>query len=334
MMLSPPISGVASHKTVTRSKRPMDTIVISNTASSSPDAPERTSPIGLESYISGTTLISSDGSAWRDVFVQLFTRNRIQTSFLVPAVAEPLIVWVMSGEVVVEERDPGGYWSASRVEAGDFFLTHSPSPYEMRWQAESDQPFKVMHLYLTVPLFKRVASVMLGTAKIISLKDISGGRDPTLSHLLSLFHGALINEGDADVQFIEGLAQCLAAHLVCKYAASDAVARPSNALPGSKLRMAAKFMEAHLAEPFDLKRLAQTVGMSEFHFSRLFKKATGLTPSLYFIRQRVAKAQQLLQETSTSVIEIGMVVGYSSPSHFAKIFRRETGVSPSDYRRT
>ncbi|MFG1465124.1 AraC family transcriptional regulator [Xanthobacter sp. DSM 24535] len=310
----------------------MDAIVASDEPSSPPAAPERTSPIGLEAYISGTTLVSSDGPAWKDVFVQLFSRNRIQASFLVPAVAEPLIVWVMSGEVIVEERDLGGDWSASRVEAGDFFLTRSPAPYEMRWRAESDQPFKVMHLYLAVPLFERVAREMLGTAKIVGLKDISGGRDTTLSHILSLFHGALINEGAADALFIEGLAQSLAAHLVRQYAASGPVARPSNALPGSKLRLATTFMEAHLAEPFDLKCLAQAVGMSEFHFSRLFKKATGLSPSLYFIRQRVAKAQQLLQETGASVIEIGMAVGYSSPSHFAQIFRRETGVSPSGYR--
>lgn len=73
--------------------------------------------------------------------------------------------------------------------------------------------------------------------------------------------------------------------------------------------------------------------MSEFHFSRLFKKATGLSPSRYFIRQRVEKARLLLQETDTSIIEIGMSVGYSSPSHFAQVFRRETGLPPSHYRR-
>ncbi|MGO8586822.1 helix-turn-helix domain-containing protein, partial [Rhizobium ruizarguesonis] len=65
-----------------------------------------------------------------------------------------------------------------------------------------------------------------------------------------------------------------------------------------------------------------------------FKKATGLSPSHYLIRQRIAKARQLLQETNISIIEIGMSVGYSSHSHFAQIFRREAGVSPSDYRRS
>jgi methylphosphotriester-DNA--protein-cysteine methyltransferase len=51
------------------------------------------------------------------------------------------------------------------------------------------------------------------------------------------------------------------------------------------------------------------------------------------IQQRVAKAKRLLQETNMSIIEVGMAVGYSSPSHFAQTFRRETGLSPSDYRR-
>lgn len=301
---------------------------------STPPTPERTSPIGLESYISGTTLISGDGPAWKDVFVQVFSRNRIQRPFLVPAVAEPLIVWVMSGSATVEERDLGGEWIVSRVSVGDFFLTRSPAPYEMRWQADGDQSFQVMHLYVSVPLFERVVREMLGTeADKVSLKDISGGRDTMISQILSILHGELVAAGGGSALFVEGLAQSLAVHLVRHYVVADRLARPQNALPGAKLRRAVAAMASRLDQPFDLNNLAEAAGMSEFHFSRLFKKATGLSPSQYFIRQRVAKAQQLLQETDSSIIEIGLTVGYSSPSHFAQIFRRETGLSPSDYRR-
>jgi AraC family transcriptional regulator len=296
--------------------------------------PERTSPGGLEKYISGTTLISGDGPAWKDVFVQLFSRNRVQQPFLVPAVAEPLIVWVMSGSATVEERELGGEWTANRVRVGDFFLTRSPAPYEMRWHADGDQPFQVMHLYVSIPLFEKVVREMLGKAGgNVTLKDVSGARDATLSHILSLLHGELAAENGGSALFIEGLAQSLAVHLVRHYAVAESEARVQNALPGSKLRRAIAFMAARLDQPFDLNHLAHEVGMSPFHFSRLFKKSTGMAPSRYFIRQRVAKAQQLLQETDTSIIEIGMTVGYASPSHFAQIFRRETGLSPSDYRR-
>lgn len=300
-----------------------------------PPPPERTSPIGLESYISGTTLIRGDGPAWKDVFVQLFSRDRVQHPFLVPAVAEPLIVWVVSGNATVEERDLGGAWTASRVSVGDFFLTRSPAPYEMRWQADGDTPFQVMHLYVSVPLFEKVAREVLGKAGgNVTLKDVSGGRDTTLSHILSLLHGELVTEGGGSALFVEGLAQSLTLHLVRHYVDEDTGGRAQNALPGSKLRRAIAFMAARLDQPFDLNSLAREVGISEFHFSRLFKKATGLSPSVYFIRQRVAKAQQLLQETDTSIIEIGMMVGYSSPSHFSQIFRRETGLSPTSYRRS
>ncbi|MDQ0504184.1 helix-turn-helix domain-containing protein [Xanthobacter agilis] len=309
-------------------------ILVLNKPSTPPPTPERTSPIGLESYISGTTLISGDGPAWKDVFVQVFSRNHVQQPFLVPAVAEPLIVWVMSGSATVEERDLGGEWEASRVSVGDFFLTRSPAPYEMRWQADGDQPFQVMHLYVSIALFEKVAREMLGKASgNVTLKDISGGRDTTISHILSLLRGELVAENGGSALFVEGLAQSLAVHLVRHYGVADTAARAQTALSGSKLRRAIAFMAARLDQPFDLNSLAHEVGMSAFHFSRLFKKSTGVSPSRYFIRQRVAKAQQLLQETDASIIEIGMTVGYSSPSHFAQIFRRETGLSPTDYRR-
>ncbi|MDA7001708.1 helix-turn-helix domain-containing protein, partial [Agrobacterium salinitolerans] len=84
----------------------------------------------------------------------------------------------------------------------------------------------------------------------------------------------------------------------------------------------------------NLAEIAEIAGMSAFHFSRLFKKATGLSPSRYFIRLRMTRAQQLLQETDLSIIRVGFAVGYSSPSHFSQVFRRETGLLPSHYRKT
>jgi AraC family transcriptional regulator len=295
--------------------------------------PERTSALGLEQYIAGRTLVSGDSPAWDDLFVQVYSRLSEQKQFLVPAVAEPLIVWVISGEAVVEERDHDGDWVGNTVTIGDFFLTRSPTPYEMRWRAIGKAPFQVMHLYLSVPLFERVAFNMIGFARPPALRDISGGKDEQLSHLLALIHQELKAEETGSQLFIEGLAQSLAVHLIRNYAAGEAADDRHNALPGFKLRRAVTYLDEHLAEPFKLAQLAATVGMSEFHFSRLFKKATGLSPSRYFIRQRIAQAQLLLQETNTSIIEIGMSVGYSSPSHFAQVFRRETGLPPSQYRR-
>jgi AraC-like DNA-binding protein len=44
------------------------------------------------------------------------------------------------------------------------------------------------------------------------------------------------------------------------------------------------------------------------------------------------QTQQLMRETSRSVIEVALEVGYTSPSHFTKVFRRITGVAPNEFR--
>src|ERR1017187_6579286 len=86
-------------------------------------------------------------------------------------------------------------------------------------------------------------------------------------------------------------------------------------------------MAEHLAEEFSLPRLAEQDGMSEFHFNRLFKRATGVPPSQYQIKLRIDAARRLLRETKNSVITIANEVGYSNPSHFAQLFRKETGLA-------
>jgi AraC family transcriptional regulator len=133
---------------------------------------------------------------------------------------------------------------------------------------------------------------------------------------------------------VQGVAQSLAVHLVRNYAAQTKdIPEYQGGLPGFKLRKITNLMVTHLADEFSLIRLAREAEMSEFHFSRLFKRTTGLTPSQYFIHLRMEEARRLLRETNKSVIEIGLEVGYTSPSHFAQVFRREAGISPSDYRR-
>jgi AraC-like DNA-binding protein len=135
------------------------------------------------------------------------------------------------------------------------------------------------------------------------------------------------------LRFVQSIAQSLAIHLVRTYTDPNAKGRDQRGgLPAFKLRRVIELLEAHLDQEFSLDRLAREIGLSEFHFCRLFKKTTGFTPSRYFIRLRMEKARRLLRETTKNVIEVGLDVGYSSPSHFAQIFKREVGIAPSAYR--
>lgn len=287
----------------------------------------------LETHIPGTCLAASRGRPWKDLLVQIFARRRNQDRLLIPAVPEPLIVWVLSGSAIVEERELDGAWQANRVCAGDFFLTNATEPYELRWTADASAPFEVMHLYLGLPLLRRATAEVRGEACDLALRDASGEHDAVLSALLEPLRAELVSRQKPSALFIQGLAQSLAVHLVRSYGVTERIhQRPRGGLPAFKLRRVVELMESRLDREFRLSTLARAAGLSEFHFCRAFKQSTGFAPSRYLIRLRMERARQLLRETSRPVIEIGLEVGYSSASHFAQVFRRETGVAPSDYR--
>jgi AraC family transcriptional regulator len=92
------------------------------------------------------------------------------------------------------------------------------------------------------------------------------------------------------------------------------------------------YVRAHLAESISIETLAELAELSPFHFSRVFKQATGMTPLQFVTRERMLQAQQLIRETSRSLIEIALEVAYTSPSHFTKVFWRVTGVTPKEFR--
>lgn len=85
------------------------------------------------------------------------------------------------------------------------------------------------------------------------------------------------------------------------------------------------------AEP-TVQELARQVGLSEYHFIRVFREAMGVTPGQYIIGARMSHAKYLLRTTMLPIAEIGGMVGYTSESMFSAAFRRTQGVTPSQYR--
>jgi two-component system response regulator YesN len=53
----------------------------------------------------------------------------------------------------------------------------------------------------------------------------------------------------------------------------------------------------------------------------------------YLMSVRIAVAKSLLKQTSMSVLEVCLEVGYQDPSYFAKIFKKKEGVYPTEYRK-
>lgn len=67
-------------------------------------------------------------------------------------------------------------------------------------------------------------------------------------------------------------------------------------LSGRRLQRAIEYIRLHLSENVRLDNVAAAAGLSSFHFARMFKKTTGLTPHRYLMKARVKRAESLLRE--------------------------------------
>jgi AraC family transcriptional regulator len=286
----------------------------------------------MREYLPGQQQVLSPRPVIKDIMIELFTHRSVIEPILVPAVVEPLLVLVLAGAARVEERVPGGEWQAAEVSAGEFFLTSSDEPYEMRWQTHGGDTFEVMHLYLGLPLIEQASRELLGDVGAIHFRDVSGARDPRVAFMMEQLRTEWVEERSPSAVFSRSLAQALAVHLVRCYIADVQRGRQVNALQAYKLRKVTDAMNARLSDQFSLATFAGLAELSEYHFSRMFKRATGLSPSQYFIRLRMLRARHLLLETRLTIIDVGLEVGYSSPGHFSQVFRREVGVTPSEFR--
>lgn len=296
--------------------------------------PEATSAEALWDYTPGKVVSAGKGAAWKDLqLVTMALPPRVE-AFTMPSVNEPFVALTISGEAEFQERENDGPWLTTRLRRGSLFITGPGAPYEVRWRTVTAEPFESVAVVLSVPLFEQALSdVFSANAPYAKLRDVSAIEDRPLVALLEQLKEEA-SRPVASVLFVHGIGQAIAVHLARNYTVLGPEAKgETSALPGFKLRRITDWMTENLAEEFSLSRLGDLAGMSEFHFNRLFKRATGIPPSQYQIKLRLDAARRLLRETTKSVITIANEVGYSNPSHFTQLFRKETGMTPTAYRR-
>lgn len=99
------------------------------------------------------------------------------------------------------------------------------------------------------------------------------------------------------------------------------------------LRRLEAFVQGNLYRSIALAELAAVAGISRFHFCRLFKRRTGLTPMAFVERLRIERAKQLMRDTRLGLAEVALLAGFADQSHFTHRFRRRVGVTPAAFAR-
>jgi AraC family transcriptional regulator len=100
------------------------------------------------------------------------------------------------------------------------------------------------------------------------------------------------------------------------------------------VRLAIEYIQANLAEEVCLADIARAASLSTFHFARVFRNATGVTPYRYCLQARVERVKGLLLESEDGLAAVAIQAGFSDQSHMSNVFRRLTGMTPRAFRNT
>lgn len=98
------------------------------------------------------------------------------------------------------------------------------------------------------------------------------------------------------------------------------------------VRSAIRLMQSQYAAPLSLDDVADSAGLSKYHFSRVFLSKTGIQPMHYLRKIRIEKASVLLSQTNKTLETIAKETGFDSSNYFIRVFKSIVGMTPSQYR--
>lgn len=93
-----------------------------------------------------------------------------------------------------------------------------------------------------------------------------------------------------------------------------------------------EYIRKYYHQKICISDIAEALGVSESHLSRIFKKETGESIQKYSMHIRIERAENLLKYSEASLTEISEYLCFSSQSHFGKVFKVYKNMTPKQYR--
>jgi AraC family transcriptional regulator len=232
-------------------------------------------------------------------------------------------------------RKSGGERHENRVVSGSIWLCPAGLDVE---EAQSDAPSEFLHLHLFNSQFDLLSDVFGGApVRASSVGYISGIRDDLILQIGGQILGEMMRPTAAGRVLVDALALGLTARLAQAYATFQGqgpkLIGTSHGLDDRRLNRVLDFMSAHLEDDIGLEDLAAIASLSPFHFSRMFRARTGVSPHRYLSSLRIERSKTMLTLGDASLADIAMAICFSTQGNFSRAFKAATGMTPGEFRR-
>ena len=108
--------------------------------------------------------------------------------------------------------------------------------------------------------------------------------------------------------------------------------RLQSGVPSIWVKRCREMLETHNGPALTHEELAGFVGRHPVHVAKAFRKAYGETIGDFQRRQRLNRAEMLLQKNHVPLAEIALACGFANQAHFSRCFRAAFSITPSKYR--
>lgn len=257
----------------------------------------------------------------------MFRFSELREPFTCPAVDHHYVSFTVNGSLMVE-RELGEGIQRGQLRSGSSVIMSAGQVNTWTW----DRPTDELHLWIRPAYLTDIAlEAGLPAPTLID-------RFPFADEALRLMTLAVFTElrrpGRAPSLFDDVAGQCMAMQLINHHCTVRVPMMAEPTLTPRQLRRVTSMICSQLDRDLSLSDLANEAGLSRSHFSRAFRRATGVPPYRWLTERRVERAKQLLHSSSLTAAEVGREVGYPSASHFGAVFTRHVGVTPGAYRRS
>ena len=249
-----------------------------------------------------------------------------------PAIEQIVFRLVLESDMTHSAVDIGNGRAVLSGRKGSFYL--APADAASYWEGQGDHSL----LMLALPKINvdQMMSTESGASTLDALeplynRDIFNGAIP---NLMNRIWDHSTHDGPGASLLVDGLFMTLLGTLAGLADANTGSGDSSSVLPLDPARLVrvTDFVDANLDRAVSLDELAGVAGMSMFHFSRCFKRATNTTPHMFVTARRIEASRAMLANTEECLAEIAYACGFSSQAYFTTKFKEHTGLTPGAYR--
>ncbi len=289
---------------------------------------------GSPSISSPRRRLSSSGRGWTGIEVARFIGY---DEVSIPALPKHHAVIYLNRQPLDLTQRLDGRLLKKRVHHGEVAII--PAGPQWVWGFKGTAESDLLPLCLEEAFLREVAQSLDVDPDSVEILPLLGERDPQIERIGLSLEAEVEAEGLLGGRlYAESLANALAITLIRDHsslgrsAAGKAAREHIGGLSKRALKDATDYIGDNLQRDLKLAEIAGAAHMSPYHFSRLFKRSTGLSPHRYLIERRVQRAKELLCGSTLPIVEIALLCGFANQSHLNRHFKRLLGVSPKTLR--